>query len=232
MLHKIRNAAIRVTFLLWVACLCSVAALWVDSLWRFRASFRIFDDASTVAAWESGYGRMMFLLLRFPEGRIDPALTIVGPGPITSDLVMVTWHSNRQYAAARELILSPLDPSTDVRSIGALQTKDGREMAISFWRLQFQYFLGDTLVGVNRTYDRLLWTKLVVPYWLITFVLLGVGSPFLLATVRGISRLNARRRIRKGCCGRCGYDLRATESRCSECGLETSAGHRNRRELV
>jgi len=49
------------------------------------------------------------------------------------------------------------------------------------------------------------WWSLSIPFWLIA---LGIT----------ISRIRARRRTRKGHCAHCGYDLRASPTRCPECG--------------
>lgn len=46
-----------------------------------------------------------------------------------------------------------------------------------------------------------------------------------LARERPFSR--AKRRLRRGCCPRCGYDLRATPGRCPECGWATPSPRAN-----
>ena len=55
----------------------------------------------------------------------------------------------------------------------------------------------------------------VLPYWLVAFCL----------TLPGLWRLRAlyrmRSRIRAGQCLRCGYDMRASGSRCPECGWDS-----------
>ena len=52
-----------------------------------------------------------------------------------------------------------------------------------------------------------------VPYWLI------VSVSSLLALVLSIRPWRERRRMRKGLCPACGYDVRATPDHCPECGL-------------
>ena len=52
----------------------------------------------------------------------------------------------------------------------------------------------------------------MVPAWLCVITL---AAPSLAWSVR---RGSDRRRLAKGCCVRCGYDLRATPGRCPECG--------------
>jgi hypothetical protein len=58
----------------------------------------------------------------------------------------------------------------------------------------------------------------VLPFWTLAFVTLIVPSIWLIRL--GIDR----RRRRLGMCPSCGYDLRATPDRCSECGKQTQAG--------
>ena len=53
-----------------------------------------------------------------------------------------------------------------------------------------------------------------LPYWLIVP---ATGIPPLLY-LRRVMKLRRRLRLRRGLCGACGYDLRASTGRCPECG--------------
>jgi hypothetical protein len=62
--------------------------------------------------------------------------------------------------------------------------------------------------------------SVTAPYWSVA-VALG-ALPAFVPLVRRYRRRVRRRR--DGLCLRCGYDLRATSGRCSECGTEVGAG--------
>jgi hypothetical protein len=65
---------------------------------------------------------------------------------------------------------------------------------------------------------------LYVPYWLLTTLTLALP---LGCTVSHIRRQTATRRHRAGLCPTCGYDLRATPTRCPECGTRPPKPWRN-----
>ncbi|HET6249460.1 MAG TPA: hypothetical protein VFE47_17345, partial [Tepidisphaeraceae bacterium] len=50
-----------------------------------------------------------------------------------------------------------------------------------------------------------------------------LSLPMLLPTKWAVAWMRRRRRLRNGQCVACGYDLRASTSRCQECGLECTA---------
>jgi hypothetical protein len=60
------------------------------------------------------------------------------------------------------------------------------------------------------------WT-LALPYWL----LIAVAAICPMIWVRRMLRL--RRRLRRGQCPQCGYDLQATPNKCPECGQEAAS---------
>jgi hypothetical protein len=55
-------------------------------------------------------------------------------------------------------------------------------------------------------------TRLMVPFWAVVLPLLVVP------VVSGWGVVRRRQRAACGCCGKCGYDLRASPERCPECG--------------
>jgi hypothetical protein len=60
--------------------------------------------------------------------------------------------------------------------------------------------------------DEYRWRRVVVPLW--SVVAVGLILPVILL----LRRMRRRRRIAKGRCPACGYDLRASRGRCPECG--------------
>jgi hypothetical protein len=57
-----------------------------------------------------------------------------------------------------------------------------------------------------------------IPYWLPALLALAIAWRVDVRHWR--ARWKARRRVRAGLCARCGYDVRATPTRCPECGWE------------
>jgi hypothetical protein len=76
---------------------------------------------------------------------------------------------------------------------------------------RFGFAQGTYTVGSERMLEY------VAPHW---FVAATVGIPAFLGTTRFYHARARRKRVRKGMCPRCGYDVRATPDRCPECGME------------
>jgi hypothetical protein len=72
----------------------------------------------------------------------------------------------------------------------------------------FEYHADVRNVRPNDRWVRQIW----FPHW--TLGILGI-IPLIALFLRGARR---RSRIRRGLCGECGYDLRASQHRCPECG--------------
>lgn len=90
-------------------------------------------------------------------------------------------------------------------------------LGTTWWqRLGFNAYSGgdDKLGRARNLSERNRYGGVRVPHW---FVMLLTGPPALLY-LRRLGALRRRHRIRRGLCGRCGYDLRATGGRCPECG--------------
>jgi hypothetical protein len=64
--------------------------------------------------------------------------------------------------------------------------------------------------------------RVAVPHW---FLILVAGTAAFAALRNPVG---ARRRLRRGLCPACSYDLRATPERCPECGRETTPAERER----
>lgn len=80
-------------------------------------------------------------------------------------------------------------------------------------------------VGLKHRDDQVSETYVEFSYWLLT-ALFGILPAFAAARV-SFRAIVMRRRIARGLCPVCGYDLRATRDRCPECGA-TSVTDRRR----
>ena len=69
--------------------------------------------------------------------------------------------------------------------------------------------------GYGRTSDGL--SSIIFPYWVLVIL---VSIPLVHDAVRGLRR---RRRLARGRCMKCGYDLRGTPGASPECGAATTA---------
>jgi len=118
-----------------------------------------------------------------------------------------TWH------------LRPDDPA----GLTVLRPQDPLDVD---WRLGgIQYFRSDRRYLSTPQMRAWVWGFLIVtvPYWLLATVaaiLPGIVGARLLRDVR------RRRRIARGMCPECGYDLRASKDRCPECGRAIMADDR------
>ncbi len=78
----------------------------------------------------------------------------------------------------------------------------------------FEFEHGDQLTDSG---NRIRWRRLSMPLWLLALLLAILPIRAFLIPAAAVWR--RRRRIRRGCCPSCGYDLRASANRCPECGM-------------
>ena len=93
-------------------------------------------------------------------------------------------------------------------SIGTPLDTDRRLLGIGFMSGSGYPLIASTAIGPPVVLTRV-W---VVPWWAVVLIT-GV-----LPAARALSWRRRRRRVRRGACVYCGYDLRATPDRCPECG--------------
>ena len=81
---------------------------------------------------------------------------------------------------------------------------------ITSWKAsEFEFYQIHDVISGNRT------AQIIAPFWSICVSLIVLP----LAWAVRLIRAKRRNRLRMGFCPSCGYDLRATPTRCPECGL-------------
>jgi hypothetical protein len=132
----------------------------------------------------------------------------------------------------RALIHRRFDSNNDMR-VNAIASCDGALWLFNSVHLRRPgtiftdagWYFGPASFGGDRPWLRPYYQKhsnsgglhymLVLPHWFVALVFLSFGLPYLLLMR---NQMRSRRRLRRGQCPRCGFDLRATPDRCPECG--------------
>jgi hypothetical protein len=194
-----------------VVCAAAVV-LWVRGYWvvdlvevsRYRAAGG--DVTNTVYRVSSGKGVVVLAFSR--------RWSAYTPGTSVTRDAQGRW------------VKVPRTPPRDAASWGVerttLEPESFQVLGTTRWqRLGFNaYRGGDDHLGRSRNLsERNRYGGVRVPQW---FVVLLTGPPALLL-LRWLGAMRRRRRIRRGLCGRCAYDLRATRDRCPECGEPVAA---------
>jgi hypothetical protein len=128
--------------------------------------------------------------------------------------IAVLWARSYRFPKNRtgeSLSFTRSDPLwwvVSYRGTLTLCRQNGKDWGEEFGDIEALGFGFGGLSGPNGS----LW-NLRVPYWFVSAALLVPPAAWVVATRR------ARRMRRGGRCAACGYDLRASEGRCPECGL-------------
>lgn len=114
-----------------------------------------------------------------------------------------------------------IDPTADERMAGVHWTYTSRSPAISLDRYvsakQPSLAMRATGFGWNRfTFGRFHHQRLFLPYWFVLLLTLVIPATWYRRHL-GTAKLIERRRARCECVY-CGYDMRASPTRCPECG--------------
>jgi hypothetical protein len=198
----IRHAATGLCALLFVGFI----VLWIVSEFRrselnrrSRETVRVADAAHTDVSGRSGVvyvdadtaiisGQGQFALY-IRHSKWDPR------GPV-GERKSTTWH----FFSC--LPRPPSEWDEHDRSVVWGQVFGPVGSPVSYWGFQYSW------TNYSGNYYRLF---LAIPYWALTLL---AALPLVLITVR----CARRRRVLPGFCENCGYDLRASEGRCPECG--------------
>jgi hypothetical protein len=174
-----------------LALVLAIALVWAISYVR-PIELHLARTPQDVWFLDASHGR-----LRLTQQQVTPA-TVDGLPADARTLHTITVRDSAGSVVATSHDTYPRDAKTPWwfdENAGSfplvLDRRDGHGVAIANLRLRF----------------------LCVPLW---FFLLLIPLPLLIR--RGIRSTIVRRRLRKGLCRHCGYDLRGTPDRCPECG--------------
>jgi hypothetical protein len=186
-----------VSLVLCAAC----AAAWAEAPWGFdredQRRLIVGGDAYFLASRAGG--------LRFVRQRA----TSSGPGPETANPGRLgfwqigTWQGHGAILLATRF--GPAEP-------------DHAFLGFGWGRAQYRKTT-DFIRANGREFSRytLDYAVVAVPYWALMLATAAVPALWLR------DHLRRRRRLRRGHCPACGYDLRATPGRCPECGRGAQA---------
>ena len=174
---------------------------WVVSLRWYQSGLSYHGDVNWMAVSNWATGDVLLLVERPPADTVDTVG--VGPFPRTfppQGEARLSWHSEWLEPAVRngQMVPDGLKPFSWF-SFSLRDEYHGRGL------------FGNPGVEPEEP-PRIVGAVLTVPYW---FLVLATG---LLPGRRAWVWWRGRRRVAKGHCPACGYDLRATPGQCPECG--------------
>ena len=183
-----------ILFIVWVLSMTALVALWAQSFYSQEVFPSVFSHPGVKIG--SYRGRVIFALVR-PIGKM--------PAPLRLKIsaVGMTWSAPNSSPGAHMDEMSLVIAQAEVlngfgfgKSWGTISTS----MAVA---PHVSVIVGGLRVDV-----------IAVPDWVLFLICTVVVA------VARIPENRRQRRADRGLCRRCGYDLRATPTRCPECGTE------------
>jgi hypothetical protein len=182
-------------------------------LFNLAAAVSLILCVATVAVWVRSYWRMDELRLRFGESPASATYTSV----FSSRGVLMfwarrtpalPWFRTGQFLSGYER-MATWAPQT----AGSLRGMDGGTLEPSHVAPGWQ-----ARTDVSAAWGTMPSVSVVMPHWIVFLVTAILPGVAIYRIKRDTAKARELRRVMRGACPKCSYDLRATPQRCPECG--------------
>jgi hypothetical protein len=197
--------------------LVATAISWFMDRTRPRTLWCLSAQRHTTTVVESYAGQLLAIVLHFPDAKIDEATLAHYGFPGGDHAFRVTWiRPDGERRGAQFPLVRPAGHYGNDQPQGA----DGCFKSLTFAGGELKVALGRDRLGIITPQpERIVYAQAILPCWVVLVVFGAIPAVFL---VRPAARALRRHLFhRPGRCPTCGYDLRASPTRCPECARPT-----------